>query len=130
MTRIMYLREPRSANNAEETIISLVESGMLTPEQADVRYHKYNAVGCIALERDKSEVKYAVTVLHPNERFNRKYGRQYAKGKLIEEARIVEVPETASRHDVTEAVMRDIATDKTLPNRAVKSAKLWLRLCK
>lgn len=110
-------------------------------------------VGCIAIEIERTaicpSVRYSVSTLHPNDKFNRTLAKNIAIGRLT-----VETSDKSSHkhylsgdslnftgwyndpstrrmtiHDVSMGVMTDIVRlgIKSFPSRVVKSAKLWLR---
>lgn len=94
-----------------------------------LRDHNWHPVGCLAikLDRSKGRVEYQVSVLNPQDRFNRAVGRQLAIGRLIENPLTVKVGKDASMHDISKAVLKDLKTQKNvLPSRAVKAANMWL----
>jgi hypothetical protein len=99
-----------------------------------LRDSKGQPVGCVAIQLHqlpggswRSEyVTYQVSVLHPQDRFNRAMARQLALGKLAEAPFVAVVPRDPSRHEITTAVFKDICGDTHAPNRARKAARLWL----
>lgn len=123
-TRIMYLRAPNG-----------------------------HPVGCIAIELQTTAVcpavRYSVSALHPNDKFNRALAKSIAIGRLNVEASDKSnnkhylsgdslnftgwYNDPANRrmtvHDVSMGIMTDIVRRgvKSFPSRVVKAAKLWLR---
>ena len=98
-----------------------------------LRDSKGQPVGCVAIQlhhtwsEARSEyVTYQVSVLHPQDRFNRAMARQLALGKLVEAPFVAVVPRDPSRHEISTAVFKDICEDTHAPNRARKAARLWL----
>jgi hypothetical protein len=98
-----------------------------------LRDSKGQPVGCVAIKLHQSGgsfrsdyVTYQVSVLHPQDRFNRAMARQLALGKLIEAPFVAMVPRDPSRHEITTAVFQNICEDTQAPNRARKAARFWL----
>jgi len=91
---------------------------------------KGQPVGCVAcqVKRDGHDYvgSYQLSVLNPADKFNRGVARQLAKGRLLENPIRFNLPIAPSTHEVTEAMMRSIASDKDLPTRAQKAATRWL----
>jgi len=92
-----------------------------------------SAVGCLAIklhrhtEYDQSMVSYQMSVLNPLDKFNRELARTIAKGRLLEAPHVVMVPVEPSMYEVSQAVMKDITHDSTVPTRARQAARRWLR---
>ena len=90
-------------------------------------------VGCIAssVNRKSWTISYQLSVLNPHDHFDRKMARRLAIGGLSEAPITIPIPyfgaDELSSHIITRAIMEDLATRKSLPSRAVKSAKLWLQ---
>ena len=86
-------------------------------------------VGCVAIKVSQSQrlATYQFSVLNPADRFNRAVARQLALGRMVEAPFTVRLPSLASMHDITEAVFRDIESDRLTPSRARKAARQWLR---
>ena len=87
-------------------------------------------VGCIAInyKRGDKSLTYQVSVLNPNDKFDRAVARQLATGRLLEKPISVSVEPNSTIHDVSLSVMDHIAytTDRSVPSRAIKCAKIWL----
>lgn len=98
-----------------------------------LRDASYQPVGCVALAVDPgtAQLQYGVSILNPQDRFDRKMARQLAIGRLVEKPRITNMHRNGgelSRHDVTTIVMKDlVANSRQVPTRGVKAAKLWLK---
>ena len=100
-----------------------------------LRSENGHPVGCLAIQLsdgNRTQISYQVSVLNPRDKFNRAVARQLAIGRLVESPIKVNIytgssHTAASMHDISEAVMTDIASSSKFPTRAVKSAKLWLR---
>lgn len=90
-------------------------------------------IGCIALKEHDlkggfySLVEYRVSVLNPEDQFDKGVARQLALGRLVEAPFTVRVPVHPTMHEVGAAIMKDIARDSDAPSRARKAAKLWIR---
>ncbi len=91
-------------------------------------------VGCIAirLHRDVGElywslVEYQVSVLNPQDQFDRGVARQLALGRLVESPYTVRVPQNPTMYEISRAVMKDIARDSGAPSRARRAARIWLK---
>lgn len=108
--RVMYLRDSYSEN-------------MFT-----MKMNPGAPIGCVVIKvnRADGELEYQLSVLNPQDRFDREVARSLALGRLTELPMYIPINRNANMHDITEAVMRDIA-EGGFPSRAVKSAKLWLR---
>jgi hypothetical protein len=102
-----------------------------------IRDRENNPYGCIAMAREVGEessvIKFALSVVHSkNDVFDKKIGRQIAKGRLIDNPEIIHTDETVdfrwSTHDITAQVMQSIveAPYGHFPCDAVKFAKRWL----
>ena len=87
-------------------------------------------VGCIAInyKRGDKSLTYQVSVLNPNDKFDRAVARQLATGRLLEKPITISVEPDSTIHDISLSVMDHIAytTDRSLPSRAIKCAKIWL----
>ncbi len=98
-----------------------------------LRDRSANPVGCIAIkllnhgELNRCLIMYQTSVLNPLDRFDRPLARQLALGRMVEKPLTVRVPADPSMHEVTSAVMRDIASDSGQPTRARLAARRWLR---
>lgn len=93
-----------------------------------LRDKHYQPHGCVAIQINPRTqfVEYNISTLNPADRFDRKVARELALGRMLLEPETLRVPRNPSLHDISIAVMRDLACSKTAPSRAVKSAKLWL----
>lgn len=92
-----------------------------------------SAIGCLAIklhrhtEYNHGLVSYQMSVLNPLDRFNRSLARHIALGRLVESPHTVKVPIEPSMYEVSQAVMKDIAHDSSVPTRARQAARRWLR---
>jgi hypothetical protein len=88
-------------------------------------------VGCVAIRVSRgnrlSLVDYQISVLNPKDKFDRAVARDIALGRLAKKPLEVPVSLDPSMHQVTEAVMIDIAEYEGSPGRAVRAALLWLK---
>ncbi len=85
-------------------------------------------VGCVMIKRTPSEIQYNMSVLNPEDDFNRVLARQIAKGRLDSHPRKIDNKQlNLSMHEITRAVMSDIERNIMAPSRARKAAKNWLR---
>jgi hypothetical protein len=90
-------------------------------------------VGCIAIVEHPHQggfyslVEYRVSVLNPEDQFDKSVARQLALGRLVEAPFTVRVPAHPTMHEVGAAIMKDIARDSGAPSRARRAAKIWLR---
>ncbi len=95
-----------------------------------LRDTKNHPVGCVAINFDfqTSQLSYQLSVLNPNDKFDRKMARHLALGRLVERPFSVTIPAVLkySMHDVTFLVMSDISNNIKSPSRAKKAAQLWL----
>ena len=101
-----------------------------------LRDRNYQPVGCVAIKlvkvtgmggRHYNTLIYGVSVLNPQDQFNRAVARQLALGRIVEVPSTTVIPGNSSIHDISEAVMRSITRSTVLPNRARQAAKLWLK---
>lgn len=108
--RIMYLRDSYQIGNLAQLIVG-------------------NPVGCVAikLHKGRRSAEYQLSVLNPLDRFDRTLARQLALGRMVEAPFTVSLPPNATQHQISRAVMEDIAYDVGAPGRARRAAKLWLR---
>ena len=89
-------------------------------------------VSCLAtaLNKDKKKVLYAVSVLNPQDRFNRGVARDIAVGRLITAHVEIDLSdvEELNCHIITRRILTDLLTwdHSELPGRARKAAKKWL----
>lgn len=89
-------------------------------------------VGCIAISISKrknlNSIQYQLSVLNPQDKFNRALARQIAIGRLMENPLHIVIDKNANMHDISLAVMNHITSigKGKFPTRAVKAAKLWL----
>lgn len=96
-----------------------------------LRDNQYRPVGCLAINVDRKnhQLNYQFSVLNPADAFDRKTARVLALGRLLDSP--ISLPlgrgKAVNMHDVSHAVMTHLAQSNA-PNRAVKSAKLWLEL--
>ena len=94
-----------------------------------VRDNNWNPIGCIVIKVDRNHrrAQYNLAVLNPkdNIKFDRHESQRRAMTRLIEEPLTVVIPKDATQHDISLAVMSDIA-DSNAPARAIKFAKAWV----
>jgi len=87
-------------------------------------------VGCVAIRVKGRKVEYGLSVLNPADPFNRKVARELAAFRLTDRPTSLTVVGLSGpaldMHDITEAVMTNLASDKDAPSRARKAAKVWL----
>lgn len=109
--RVMYLRSSYP-----------VVDGRLTSGQP---------VGCVAIRVDGRKVSYGLSVQNPADSFNRAVARELAVARLKENPVTLTVVSLLNSeldmHDITEAVMVSLASEKDVPNRAIKAAKVWMK---
>lgn len=86
-------------------------------------------IGCLAIKLSDNfaMVSYQVSVLNPRDRFDRALSRQLAKGRLLEQPIEVDLPDDFNMHVITRVVMNDMQNNSSLPTRARKAARYWLR---
>ena len=91
-------------------------------------------VGCIAIREHVAHdseryalVEYRLSVRNPEDQFDKSVARQLALGRLVEAPFTVRVAARPNMHEVSAAVMKDIARDSGAPSRARRAAKNWLR---
>ena len=91
-------------------------------------------VGCIAIREHVAPagehytlVEYRVSVRNPQDHFDKSVARQLALGRCVEAPFTVRVSASPNMHEVSAAVMKDIARDSGAPSRARRAAKNWLR---
>lgn len=86
-------------------------------------------VGCVAIKvnRASKTASYQLSVLNPMDVFERSVARQIAIGRLVEKPLSVKISADASMHDISHAVMVDIAHFADVPSRAVKAARTWIK---
>lgn len=86
-------------------------------------------IGCIAIKvvPSNNTAIYQLSVVNPLDAFDRKMARQLALGRMVEEPVSVSIPQDFTMHDVSEAVMQDIAQSNRNATRARKAAKLWFK---
>src|SRR5579885_1359020 len=108
--RVMYLRSSYPVVN-----------GMLTSG---------SPVGCVAIRVRGRKVDIGLSVLNPQDPFDRKVARELAAFLLNDKPTTLTVVGLASTelnmHDITEAVMVHLASEKDVPSRARKAARVWL----
>jgi hypothetical protein len=104
-----------------------------------IRDANWSPVGCVAISADhnKQRAEYQLSMLNPSDtvdpttgrrrRFDSKHARLLAMERLLDSPITVRLPKDANQHDISMAVMQDIAGSKSHPSRAVKFAKLWVR---
>ena len=96
-----------------------------------LRNSKGQPVGCVAIKlhqtgKATNTVTYQVSVLNPDDQFNREVARQLALGRMVEKPCSVAVKRAASKFEITTAVFDQIQHDTRMPSRARKAAKMWL----
>lgn len=94
-----------------------------------LRDSKDHPVGCLAISMDRKNhrLNYQMSVLNPDDRFDRKMARHLALGRLVEKPVSVPVKRghELTMHEISCVVMEHVATSKA-PSRARKAAKFWL----
>lgn len=97
-----------------------------------LRDTKRQPVACLAIlySAKNKKVAYGLSVLNPQDRFNRKVARELAAGRLALYGNYLdlsEVPEI-NCHVITRRILTDLLTweHEELPGRARKAAKRWL----
>lgn len=93
-----------------------------------LRNSSSHPIGCLAISVNRlhGELSYQYSVLNPRDEFDRKIARQLALGRLVEKPIKLALPRDANMHEISTVVMSDLERSSTAPNRAVKSARLWL----
>jgi hypothetical protein len=104
-----------------------------------VRDSSWNPIGAIVIsaEHNKQRAEYQLSMRNPEDAidpstgrkraFDRRHARLLAMERLVDDPITVRLPKNANQHDISMAVMKDIATSRTAPSRAVKFAKMWVR---
>ncbi len=104
-----------------------------------IRDANWNPVGCVAIsaEHNKQRAEYQISMLNPKDtihpstgkkvRFDRKEARLRALERLVNEPITVRLPKNANQHAISLAVLRDMAQNKSMPSRAVKFARMWVK---
>jgi hypothetical protein len=92
--------------------------------------------GCVAIKLHRNATKpyaeYQFSVVNPADRstqdpFNRALARQLALGRVLENPFTVRLPHAeVDMHEVSMAVMTDLALYEDAPVRARKAAALWI----
>jgi hypothetical protein len=72
-------------------------------------------------------VEYRLSVLNPEDTFDKDVARQLALGRMVEAPYTVRTAAHPNLHEVSSAIMKDIIRDIGAPTRAKRAAKLWLR---
>lgn len=87
-------------------------------------------IGCLAMQLKGNTVNYAVSVAHPADvkSFNKEVARKIAVGRCAERPSSVELTsvDKVTYTTATEAVMKCVLKDESIPKRIRQSAKLWL----
>jgi hypothetical protein len=94
-----------------------------------LRDEHYRPVGCIAIStnKDRSRIRYQVSVLNPVDNFERSLARHIALGRLVEKPFVIRgLNGDENNHEISTYVMHDIVKNPQLPSRAKKAAILWL----
>ena len=90
-------------------------------------------VGAVAIkvsrDPERPHAQYQVCAANLREdKFDRTIARYFALGRLVEAPFVVPlIDEEATMHEISWAVMQDIANYSGLPSRARQAAKRWLR---
>lgn len=90
-------------------------------------------VGAVAIkvsrDPERPHAQYQVCAANLREdKFDRTIARYFALGRLVEAPFVVPlIDEEANMHEISWAVMQDIANYSGLPSRARQAAKRWLR---
>lgn len=102
-----------------------------------LRDRNNHPVGCVAIKINGSfhrnasvSVEYQVSVLNPQDNFERKMARLLALGRLVESPFSVKVDNRDGEigmHTISKAVMNEITHNLNIPTRAKKAAGLWLK---
>lgn len=89
-----------------------------------------NPVGCVVInvDRHNKRIEYQVSTLNPADKFDREMARLLATGRLVEAPFHLWLPNKAGLHEISRRVMGHIVSNKAIPSRSVKAAKLWLSL--
>ena len=85
-------------------------------------------VGCVAisLNKDRTQIRYQLSVLNPVDKFERDLARHIAYGRLLEKPVRIPADSNWKKFDITAEVMVDIFHSKTTPARAKRAARLWM----
>jgi hypothetical protein len=91
-------------------------------------------VGCIAIKEHATApgerftlVEYRLSVLNPDDSFDKDVARQLALGRMVEAPYTVRTAAHPNLHEVSTSIMKDIVRDVNAPSRAKRAARLWLR---
>ena len=99
-----------------------------------LRDSRHQPVGCLAIQTrvvidgfsTTTLICYQMSVLNPKDNFDRPLARQLALGRMVEAPLTTTVAGAEpSMHEITEAIMRDVAADSLAPTRARAAARLW-----
>lgn len=94
-----------------------------------LRDESYRPIGCVAisLNKDRTQVRYQISVANPHDEFEKSLARQIALGRLIEmPVRLNGFSGQQNNQQITFAVMNHILKSKATPTRAKKAARNWL----
>ena len=89
-------------------------------------------VGCLAMSVDRitNRVRYALSVVHDTDTFDRQYAQELAFRRLRETPREVALPPEANGHQISMAVLRNVSRWSEAPTKARAAADKWLRLAR
>ena len=109
--RIMYLRDSYYMDR----------NGVIHPGQP---------IGCLAIQAKGKKISFGLSVLNPNDKFNRTTANELACHRMKEKPHAFNVVGIGNNqltmHNITESVMRYLASED-VPARARRAAKLWLQ---
>lgn len=103
-----------------------------------IRNSEWQPIGCVAIsaEHNKQRAEYQISMLNPKDtvdvsgrkvHFDRKEARLRALERLVNEPITVRLPKNANQHSISLAVLRDMAKNKSMPSRAIKFARMWVK---
>ena len=85
-------------------------------------------VGCVAFSYDSYGVSYSVSIVHPDDKFDRKVAREIAEGRLLKSPYHIDInTDDFTSWEILAQVIFDIANNKYLPKRAQKVACEWIK---
>jgi hypothetical protein len=104
-----------------------------------VRDAQWDPCGCmvITVNRDQNQVVYGLSVRNPIDatdklnrrvKFDRKTAQSLALRRLLENPQHAYIAKSATQHDISAAVLRDIIASDFAPSRAKRFAKRWLEV--
>lgn len=100
------------------------------PRLSYLRDANRNPIGCIAsyVNKEDNSVSFAYAIKHDNDKFSKPLGKKIVMARLAAKPTKIEISESnITAHSVSYLIMKEIKDNSSVPMKARKAAKLWIK---